>query len=126
MENQLTTLSKCSATGKTRYYSQSEAKEAMLRIKGKKGMYDNITKRRYKRRQGKPDQCRTYYCKHCKGYHLTSSATPVIQKTIEKKFQQRIRQTNGLVVTEQEALAWKADGIPFPETQIPNLCTGTN
>ena len=115
MENQWTTLSKCSATGKTRYYNQSEAKEAMLRIKGKKNIYDNITKRRYKRRQGKPDQCRTYYCKHCKGYHLTSSTTPMMQKTIEKKFQQRIKNTNGLVVSEQEAQSWKADGLPFPE-----------
>lgn len=121
MENQLTTLSKCSATGKTRYYNQGVAKEAMLRLKGKKGLFDNITKKRLKRRQGKPEQCRAYYCKHCKGYHLTSSSAPVIQKTLEKKFQQRIKQTNGLVVSTEEALSWKADGLPFPQTQTTNL-----
>lgn len=110
-------ISKCDVTGKTRYTSPGTAKEAILRIKGKKGLYDNITKKRLKRRQGKPDQCRTYYCKHCKGYHMTSSASPVMQKTIEKNFQMRVKQTNGLIVSEQEALSWKADGIPFPETK---------
>lgn len=125
MENrQLASLSKCNATGKTRYYDQNEAKEAMLRIKAKKNVYDNITKKRLKRRQGKPDQCRVYYCKLCRGYHLTSIAALTLPKTIEKTFMQRVRNTNGLVLSEEEALAWKKDSIPFPETQTPNLCTG--
>ena len=117
METQLTTISKCSATGKTRYYNQGEAREAMLRIKAKSGMYDNITKKRMKRRQGKPAQCRYYYCKHCKGYHLTSIAAPVEQKTIEKSFQMRVKNTNGLVLSKHEAEAWKTDSLPFPETK---------
>ena len=121
MENQLITISKCSATGKTRYYNQGEAKEAILRIKGKSGMYDNKTKKRLKRRQGKPAQCRFYYCNHCRGYHLTSAAAHVKQKTIQKSFQLRVKNTTGLVRSEHEAETWKADGLPFPEIHNPSL-----
>jgi hypothetical protein len=115
METQYHKTNKCSATGKTRYYDQSVAKEAMLRIKAKQGIYNGTTKKRYKHRQGKPDQCRYYYCKHCKGYHLTSSNAHVTQTTIEKKFQLRVKKTNGLIISSDEAQNWKADSLPFPE-----------
>lgn len=119
MENQWMTPSKCHMTGKTRYHDAGTANTAMMRIKAKKDRFNNITNKRYKRRQGKPDQCRSYYCKHCKGFHLTSSSTPIKQKFIEQKFQDRIKVTNGLIVSENEVTSWKDDSLPFPETQKP-------
>jgi len=107
-------LSKCSATGKTRFPSPGAAKEAMIRLKAKGKMHDSHTKRRYKRRGKKAEQCRYYRCKFCNGYHLTSSA-PVAAKTIQRSYLQRIKSTQGLVRTKQEAESWKADGLPFPE-----------
>lgn len=120
MESTLSTTKKCDATGKTSYLYHGAAKEALLRIKGKKQIYNQFTNKRYKRRQGKAEQCRIYFCKHCKGYHLTSSAAPVTQVKIVKKFQERVKQTNGLVISPDEAKSWKADGLPFPETQKPD------
>jgi hypothetical protein len=107
-------ISKCNASGKTRYQTPGDARQAILRIKYKKNAYESTTLKRIKRRSGKPDQCRHYYCKLCKGYHLTSSSTAISQLTIEKQHLQRIRSTEGLVLTKEQAAAWKANGLPFP------------
>ena len=108
--------SKCSASGKTRFSTPGDAKEALQRIKSKQSLYDPTTKKRIKRRNGKAAQCRYYYCKHCRGFHLTSSGAAVKQKTIEKNFMQRIRNTEGLVLSETEAAEWKKDSLPFPNS----------
>lgn len=108
------TTSKCSATGKTRYSTPGEAKEAIVRIKSKNKIFDYSTKRRIKRRLGKPDQCRHYYCKHCHGFHLTSMDAAPKKKTIEKNFKYRVKKTQGLIKSADEAADWKADGLPFP------------
>jgi hypothetical protein len=107
-------ITKCSASGKTRYQTPGDARQAILRIKYKKNAYESTTLKRIKRRSGKPDQCRHYYCKLCKGYHLTSSVNAVSQLTIEKQHQQRVKSTEGLVLTKEQAEAWKANGLSFP------------
>lgn len=113
-------LSKCSATGKTRFADPGAAKEALVRLKAKNKIYDNNTRKRQKRRLGKPEQCRSYYCKHCKGYHLTSMAAPPVQKTVQKNFLQRVKNTAGLVRRQEESDAWKASGLPFPDIKKPD------
>lgn len=107
-------ISKCTATGKTRYATPGDAKQAIQRIKYKKNVYESTTLKRMKRRSGKPDQCRHYYCKECHGHHLTSSPAAITQITIEKQFKQRIKSTEGLVLTKEQAAGWKANGLPFP------------
>lgn len=108
-------LKKCTASGKTRYPTPGDAKEAMLKIKAKKTAYDSTTLKRIKRRNGKQGQCRYYYCKFCHGYHLTSKPTAISHNTFKKIFKERVRNTEGLVRTTEESDAWKADGLPFPE-----------
>lgn len=108
-------LGKCGVTGKTTYPTAGDAKNAMLIIKSKRNNYDNTTRKRTKRRGGKAAQCRYYACKHCGGFHLTSSPVAVNQNEIEKKFLQRVRDTEGLVKTQQEAAGWKTGSLPFPE-----------
>lgn len=114
-------LSKCMATGKTRYPTGGDAKNAMQKIKAKKTVYNSITLKRIKRRNGKASQCRFYYCSHCKGYHLTSSEAALTTKGIEKRFYDKIKSHPVLILTEDQAKDWKADGLPFPEQQNPTL-----
>lgn len=61
-----------------------------------------------------------YYCVHCKGYHLTSQERPLFQKKREKIFKQRIKDTNDLVKNPEQAAAWKADSLPFPNENQTN------
>lgn len=114
MEKQLN-LSKCNANGKTRYDSPGSAKEAIIRIKAKQTAYNSTTGKRIKRRNGKSEQWRFYFCHHCKGYHLTSSPAKIPNATIVKAFKERVKTTKGLVLTPEEAADWKADSLPFPE-----------
>jgi hypothetical protein len=113
-------LSKCSATGKTRFSTGGEAKIALQKLKAKLSAYNNITQKRIKRRSGKPAQCRFYRCPLCKGYHLTSSDAALNTKSIEKRFFDRIKPSEGLILTNEQAKDWKADGLPFPEPKKTN------
>jgi len=118
--DQTLNISKCSATGKTRYPTGGEAKTALQKLKAKLTAYDHVTQKRIKRRSGKPAQCRFYRCPFCKGYHLTSSEAALNTKSIEKRFFDRIKPSEGLVLTKEQAKDWKADGLPFPEPKITN------
>lgn len=119
---QIVNLSKCTATGKTRYPTPGDAKTAMQKLKAKKTTYNSITKKRMKRRAGKPDQCRYYRCPHCKGFHLTSSEAALTNKSIEKRFYDKIKsQPDTLILTAKQAENWKANSLPFPEQQNPTL-----
>lgn len=113
-------LSKCSATGKTRYATPGHAKEALQKLKAKKNSYDNVSKKRIKRRSGKPAQCRYYRCTHCKGYHLTSSEAALNNKTIVKRFTEKTKNGSQLILTKEQAQDWKADSLPFPEQPNSN------
>jgi len=70
MENLKSNTWKCRATGKVAFPSLIEAKWRMInfkfmtRIRNKDG-------KRVKHRMGKPACKRAYYCKFCKGYHIT-------------------------------------------------------
>jgi len=113
-------ISKCSATGKTRYPTSGDAKKALHKLKAKQSSYDNVTQKRIKRRSGKPAQCRFYRCPLCKGYHLTSSEAALNNKSLEKRFFDKIKPHQGFILTSEEAKDWKADGLPFPEQENPN------
>jgi hypothetical protein len=110
-------LSKCTATGKTRFTNQGEAKTAIQKLKAKKTVYSNVTLKRIKRRNGKIEQCRYYHCKHCKGWHLTSNNANLNSKSIEKRFYDRIGKSTNLILTQDQAVDWKADSLPFPNTE---------
>lgn len=111
-------LSKCIATGKTRYPTSGDAKNAMQKIKAKKTAYNSVTLKRIKRRNGKASQCRFYRCPLCKGYHLTSSDKALNTKSIEKRFYDKIKShSDRLILTQQQAENWKASSLPFPEQQ---------
>ncbi len=110
-------LSKCTATGKTRYAEPGEAKKAMSKIKAKRHSYNAIARKRVKHRQGKTEQCRYYYCGFCKGFHLTKVPAQVTIKTIESFRKENSKNNQGLVIAEHEALNWKADSLPFPQSK---------
>ena len=111
---QLLNLSKCTATGKTRFFDLGNANIAIQKLKSKKTAYNDITKKRIKRRSGKASQCRSYYCSHCKGWHLTSNVAKLSIKGIEKRFHDRIGKPSLLILTVNQAKDWKADSLPFP------------
>lgn len=113
-------LSKCSATGKTRFATPGNAKQAMHKLKAKINSYDNVTKKRIKRRSGKPAQCRYYRCSHCKGYHLTSSDAALNHKTIEKRFSEKTKNGGEFILTKEQAKDWKVNSLPFPEQHNSN------
>ena len=64
-------LKKCRATGKVIFPTLMEAKITMFRLKWGFKHIKDIYGKRIKRRQGKPEQKRAYYCPFCEGYHLT-------------------------------------------------------
>jgi hypothetical protein len=114
-------LSKCIATGKTRFTDPGQAKTAIQKLKAKKTAYNSITLKRIKRRNGKIEQCRYYYCSHCKGWHLTSNDAKLNTKGIEKRFYDRISKQANLILTQDQAGDWKADSLPFPESIKTNI-----
>ena len=109
-------LSKCTATGKTRFYDSAAAKQAISKIKAKRHSYDPITRKRIKHRNGTTEQCRYYYCTICKGFHITKVPAQVTVKTIETFRKEKSKKNTGLVLEPHEALDWKADSLPFPQT----------
>lgn len=107
-------LIKCKATGKTRYENATIAKEAMLKLKGKAKIVNFLMNKRLKHRGRKQQLSRYYRCEFCYGYHLTSWDTgPQIKKS-QKERGIRVRNTQGLVRTKEEAEEWKQDSLPFP------------
>lgn len=73
---------KCSATGKTGFETKGDAQETMMNIKNSSNFYryEGGTRKRVKRRQGKPEQKRAYLCEHCQMWHLTSWETSTIRR----------------------------------------------
>jgi len=103
---------KCEATGKSRFSTPGEAKEAMLRIKS----YSRNKNQRGKRiqRKGKPGLKRFYHCSHCNGFHFTSMETYPSHVSKSKNLKQKLKHFKGLIKSEEEGLDWKADSLPFP------------
>lgn len=101
---------KCPATGKTIYDTQSIANEAIINIKS----HNSLTLKN-KRSTGKSNQKRSYFCKHCKGYHLTSME---IFKVVFKKSKQKNEEVKKFF-NSINIEAWKADSIPFESGHFP-------
>jgi hypothetical protein len=99
-----------------RYPDQGAAKEAITKIKSTGRFYDHIQGKRFNRRAGKPDQCRTYYCKECHGWHLTSKEK---SKSFRKIKEERKMQIKGIILNNEQATEWKKNSIPFPDIK-PN------
>lgn len=105
--------SKCAATGKTRFSEPGEAKSSIIKLKNKKRFYTQEGSR-VNRRQTKKKQARYYYCRHCHGFHITSHEAPTYKKKLEKIIQERVRQTDDLVLDVERGKEWKKDSAPFP------------
>jgi hypothetical protein len=104
-------MQKCNASGKSRYASEKAANKALNLIKFKnKGVYRNG--KRIKRRMGKPGMKRCYYCKLCKGFHLTSMDKPDLYRDKEPI-------KDRLVFTTYEVLSWKKDSADFNDGHMP-------
>jgi len=63
---------KCRATGKVGFPSLIEAGWIMLNFKFKSRVRNKLDGKRIKHRMGKDACKRAYYCKFCKGYHITT------------------------------------------------------
>lgn len=72
MEENRPRLKKCSATGKVRFPNKLEAILVIAFFRWKLYKARNkIDGTRVKHRAGKVAQRRAYYCRNCRGYHLT-------------------------------------------------------
>lgn len=98
---------KCAATGKRRFATAGEAKSAIVAIHS----YNSGAKNR-KRHKGKSTLSRVYRCDHCKGFHLTSMEYKSHRQYTKDKHSKEFQE---LVITPEQAQAWKADSIPFPK-----------
>jgi hypothetical protein len=59
----------CKATGKHKYYSERDAKDALK----------STQRGRSQLKRGKRLERRFYFCDDCKGWHLTSMREPVVR-----------------------------------------------
>jgi hypothetical protein len=104
---------KCDATGKTIFKYQNEAKKAIFDIKTKTS-YKPQLKRKRKRKDGNVQ--RSYYCKYCSGYHLTSHNIDFKKNSpINKKVKDFF---NTFDITN-----WKNNSLPFPDNILQNGTT---
>lgn len=71
MENKENRSRKCRATGKVVFSSLIEAKWRMFQFKLKLRIKNKVDGKRVKHRMGKYACKRAYYCKFCRGYHIT-------------------------------------------------------
>jgi hypothetical protein len=105
----ITNVLKCEATGKSRYPTPGDAKNAILIISRR-----NRTSNRHKKITGKDKIKRYYKCNHCKGFHLTSNDYKPT-RTLQKEKLLNAERSKGLIITNEEALQWKKDSLPFPK-----------
>lgn len=95
---------KCPATGKTIFENQQVANEAIIKIK-------NHNKINFinKRRNGKSNQKRSYFCSYCKGFHLTS-----LEKFEIKKRKPNDKEINKIkFLNSFDVMKWKENSLPF-------------
>ena len=71
MESMKSDTWKCRATGKVAFPSRFDAQYAMFRFKLRSRVKNVTNGKRIKHRMGKPACRRAYYCRLCKGYHIT-------------------------------------------------------
>ena len=100
---------KCNATGKHRYPTPGDAKKTIINK-----LSHNKSKNRSKKAAGKSTLKRYYHCSHCNGFHLTSSEY-INKNTFSKMKKEYAQKSKGLIVSQEEALLWKKDSLPFPK-----------
>lgn len=105
---------KCPVTGKTRYDTATIANEAMIKIKTHNSL-NNKDFKSTRRSTGKSNQKRSYFCKYCKGYHLTSMENLIIQYKKQKERNEEVKK----FFTSIDIKAWKEDSIPFESGHFP-------
>lgn len=103
-------------TGKFIFPSAKTAKDVMLSFKSRMSVTDRINGKRVKRRIGKPDQTRAYYCPHCHGFHLTSMKDYKPLHARKKQYKDSDKNRSSFIKTQNEIDKWKEDSLPFPET----------
>ena len=104
-----TNVLKCEATGKSRYPTPGDAKYAILIICRR-----NRGRNRHKKITGKDKIKRYYKCNYCKGFHLTSNDYKPVRE-LNKEKEKKAQMSKGLIITNEEALQWKKDSLPFPK-----------
>lgn len=109
------TYSKCHVTGKTSFPNSSKAREIMLNFKHRMNVFNPVNNKRVKRRIGKPDQCRSYYCSACKGYHITSQKLPINMDKKRKEMKELNKTRMKYIKGDEELKDWKSDSLPFPD-----------
>lgn len=100
---------KCPATGKTIFLNQTIANETMVRIKSHNKLNKN------KKSNGKSNQKRSYFCKWCNGYHLTS----IVDFKLSIKKKKEINKKAIEFLNSIDYVNWKTDSIPFDFGHIP-------
>lgn len=72
--NELVERKKCRPTGKVRFGSAAEANFFVhwLKWRYKRWLKHGRKRRRHGSFDGRPKHRSSYYCPHCKGYHITS------------------------------------------------------
>lgn len=100
---------KCNATGKKRYPTPGDAKRTLL-----SKLAHNKYKKRSKKAAGKSSLKRYYHCSYCKGFHLTS-ANYVSKTAFDRQYKEFAEKSKGLIISQEEALDWKKDSLPFPK-----------
>lgn len=101
---------KCSATGKSRYPTPGDAKHAIFVIARR-----NHGKNRNKKMTGKGGAKRYYKCSHCNGFHLTSTNYRTVRAYMKERIKENEHRSKGLIISNEEALQWKKDSLPFPK-----------
>jgi hypothetical protein len=96
---------KCDATGKTTFKDYHDSLKAIYDIKTNSS-YKPLLKRKRNKKDGNIQ--RSYYCRYCSGYHLTSQ---------DRKFKKNniINDKVKSFFNNFDISNWKKNSIPFPE-----------
>lgn len=105
---------KCHITNKTRYSTEQQARDHMLRIRNQERHYTPDGKR-CNRRMKKAGQCRIYFCHDCKGFHMTSNPEYRSKKHLTEYKKKRNYKLKDTEPSDEVISNWKADSLPFPE-----------
>jgi predicted acyltransferase (DUF342 family) len=106
---------KCSSTGKVIFVDKQNADNAIEVLKSIKSQNNKIF-RNNKKTKDKISQSRSYFCIHCKGYHLTSMASENNYKQ-KQETQKDIDRKNFL--KNFDIKKWKSDSLSFESGHIP-------
>jgi hypothetical protein len=105
---------KCPATGKTIFFTQTDANATISSISS----HNSLNRKKFKtnkRSNGRSQLKRSYFCVFCKGYHLTSIEN---MDYLYKKQKEQNEETKKYFESI-DIDAWKLNSIPFDQGHIP-------